>query len=68
MVFTAFNKIFILRVCHFLSFITWAVLFVLLKLILTSKRMFFLIVVERKTPDVGLIWFAAVCLKAHPQN
>ena len=30
--------------------------------------MLFLIVVEWKTPDVCLIWFAPICLEAHPQH
>ena len=30
--------------------------------------MLFLIVVEWKTPDVGLIWFAPIRLEAHPQH
>ena len=35
---------------------------------LTRKRVLLLVVVEWKTPDVGLVWLAAVRLEAHPQH
>ena len=35
---------------------------------LTRKRVLLLVVVEWKTPDVGLVWLAAVRLEAHTQH
>ena len=35
---------------------------------LTSERMFLLIVIVRKTPNISLIWFAPISLQTHPKD